>query len=174
MGAELSHPVALLIQCINFAILLFIIVKFGKKPFTEYLKNRHDTVKERIEEAERLLKDAQEAKALYVGKLSKLPEEIEAFRALALKEAETERTKILAEAEELAARIREHHFATQPEIKPSIPIEVLANYMAAVKLHMIIWWLENGMPYPAQQMADMCSRLTIGGTAGVLAGLQAK
>jgi F-type H+-transporting ATPase subunit b len=133
MGAELSHPVALLIQCINFAILLFIIVKFGKKPFKEYLKNRHETVKERIEEAERLLKEAQEAKALYVGKLSKLPEEIEAFRALALKEAETERTKILAEAQELASRIREQaRLAYEQEMK-----ETLSRVRAEVVAHTI-------------------------------------
>jgi len=133
MGAELSHPVALLIQCINFAILLFIIVKFGKKPFKEYLKNRHETVKERIEEAERLLKEAQEVKALYTEKLEKLPGEIEAFRAQALKEAETERAKILAEAQELASRIREQaRLAYEQEMK-----ETLSRVRAEVVAHTI-------------------------------------
>ncbi len=133
MGAELSQPVALLIQCINFAILLFIIVKFGKKPFKEYLKNRHETVKERIEEAERLLKEAQEVKALYVEKLSKLPEEIEAFRANAVKEAEIERTKILAEAQDLASRIREQaRLAYEQEMK-----ETMSRVRAEVAAHTI-------------------------------------
>jgi F-type H+-transporting ATPase subunit b len=133
MGAGLSHPVALLIQCINFAILIFIIVKFGKKPFKEYLKNRHETVKERIEEAERLLKEAQGVKALYVEKLSKLPEEIEAFRAHVLKEAETERTKILAEAQDLALRIREQaRLAYEQEMR-----ETLSRVRAEVAAHTI-------------------------------------
>ncbi len=120
-------------RCVNFAVLLLVIVKFGKKPFKEYLKNRHETVKERIEQAERLLKEAQEVKALYVEKLSKLPEEIEAFRAHALKEAETERTKILAEAQELASRIREQaRLAYEQEMK-----ETLSRVRAEVVAHTI-------------------------------------
>ena len=129
-----QHPlIAFLVQVVNFAVLLLVIVKFGKKPFKEYLKNRRETVKERIEEAERLLKEAQEIKALYAGKLSKLPEEIEAFRAQALKEAETERTKILAEAKELASRIREQaRLAYEQEMK-----ETLSRVRAEVVAHTI-------------------------------------
>ena len=129
-----QHPViAFLVQVVNFAVLLFIIVKFGKKPFKEYLKNRHETVKERIEEAERLLKEAQEVKALYTEKLEKLPGEIEAFRAQALKEAETERAKILAEAQELASRIREQaRLAYEQEMK-----ETLSRVRAEVVAHTI-------------------------------------
>lgn len=129
-----QHPViAFLIQIINFAVLLFVIVKFAKKPFKEYLKNRRAAVKERIEEAERLLKEAQEVKALYAEKLSRLPEEIDAFRASALKEAEAERTKILAEAQELASRIREQaRLAYEQELK-----EALQRVRAEVASHTI-------------------------------------
>jgi len=128
------HPViAFLVQLVNFAILAGALIYFVKKPFKAYLLKRRETVKERIEEAERLLKEAQEVKSLYAEKLSKLPEEIEAFRALALKEAETERTKILAEAQELASRIREQaRLAYEQEMK-----ETLSRVRAEVVAHTI-------------------------------------
>jgi AcrR family transcriptional regulator len=68
----------------------------------------------------------------------------------------------------LAAGIRERCFLEQSESDLPIPIDILANYMAAVKLNMIIWWLEKGMPYTSEQMAEMCTRLVLNGAAGVL------
>jgi F-type H+-transporting ATPase subunit b len=128
------HPaLAFLIQVVNFAILAGALFHFLKKPFKGYLAKRHDTVKERIEEAERLLKEAQQAKALYAEKLAKLPEEIEAFRAIVLKEAEAEKTKLLAEAQELASRIREQaRLAYEQELK-----EALSQVRAEVASHTI-------------------------------------
>ncbi len=121
LGAGLSHPVALLIQFINFAILVGIIVKFGRKPFKDYLKKRHETVKNRIEEGERALREAEEIKAVYVEKLSMLEAEIEAFRAKAVKEAETEKKRILDEAHGLASRIREQaRLAYEQEMKEAM------------------------------------------------------
>jgi F-type H+-transporting ATPase subunit b len=107
MGAELSHPVALLFQCVNFAILVGILVKFGKKPFKDYLKKRHDSVKERIDEAGRLIEEAGKLKAVFEARLSGLESEIEAFRTSAMAQVEKERAKILDEAHGLASRMRE-------------------------------------------------------------------
>ncbi len=50
----------------------------------------------------------------------------------------------------------------------SVPIDILANYVASVTLNMVIWWLENGMPYPPEKIADMSSRLVMNGLHGVL------
>ena len=50
----------------------------------------------------------------------------------------------------------------------SVPIDILANYVASVTLNMVIWWLENGMPYPPEKMADTSSRLVMNGLHGVL------
>ena len=129
-----QHPlIAFLIQVVNFGILAWALVHFLRKPFKAYLVKRHDTVKERIEEAERLLKEAQQAKALYAERLAKLPEEIEAFRAIALKEAEAEKAKLLAEAQELASRIREQaRLAYEQELK-----EALSRVRAEVASHTI-------------------------------------
>ena len=68
----------------------------------------------------------------------------------------------------LAERIRQNCTRKHPDLDLSMPIDVLANYLATVKLHMVIWWLESGMPYAPQQMAQMCSRLAMYGAAPVL------
>jgi AcrR family transcriptional regulator len=51
-----------------------------------------------------------------------------------------------------------------------LPIDVLANALASLKMTMALWWLEQGMPYTAEHMADMCMRLTLYGALGTLAG----
>ena len=68
----------------------------------------------------------------------------------------------------LAGRIREHCELQYPDTIPSIPLEVVANYLASVKMQFVIWWLDNGMPYAPQQMAEMCSRLALHGAGPVL------
>ncbi|MEP7356476.1 MAG: TetR/AcrR family transcriptional regulator [Anaerolineales bacterium] len=68
----------------------------------------------------------------------------------------------------LAARIRENCLAERPGFEPAIPIDVVANYMAAVKLNMITWWLDQGMPYTPEQMAAMCARLVWDGAGAIL------
>ena len=68
----------------------------------------------------------------------------------------------------LAGRIRETCTQRHPDMDLSMPLEVLANYLAAVKLNMVIWWLDRGMPYSPQEMAAMCSRLTLYGAAPIL------
>jgi AcrR family transcriptional regulator len=43
----------------------------------------------------------------------------------------------------------------RPEIHPVIPLEVFANYFAGSLLGIVTWWLENNLPYPPEQMAEM-------------------
>jgi AcrR family transcriptional regulator len=68
----------------------------------------------------------------------------------------------------LAGRIREQCVLKYPETDLSVPLEVVANYLASVKMQLMIWWLDNGMPYPPQQMAEMCARLALHGAGPVL------
>lgn len=103
MGEGLS----LLFKFINFAILVAIIIKFAGKPLKGFLRQRHEAVKEKIERAEHVLKEAGETKQLYEEKLSRLEAEIQSFRKGVVGEMEKERKKILEEARALAARIRE-------------------------------------------------------------------
>ena len=92
---------------INFGVLVALLVKYAGKPFMGLLQKRHDTVGEAVSEAERLLKEAEEAKAMYEERLGRLDAEIETFRKTALEEAEREKKRLLDEAGAMAARIRE-------------------------------------------------------------------
>lgn len=63
----------------------------------------------------------------------------------------------------VATIIRANVLNSTQDKPPVIPIEVLATYLAAVKLNMVTWWLEAGMPYTVEEMAAMCTRLTMEG-----------
>jgi len=70
----------------------------------------------------------------------------------------------------IASGIRDHHLPqpNSPGVSaPAVPVEVLANYMAAVKLNMVIWWLEKDMPYTPDEMAGMVSRLLQNGVGTI-------
>ena len=43
-----------------------------------------------------------------------------------------------------------------------IPPDVAAAFVAGSLMAMITWWLDNDMPYPPEQMADMFRRMTAG------------
>jgi F-type H+-transporting ATPase subunit b len=128
LGKDLPLWLQLFLQFINFAVLVAALVYFLRKPLKEYLLKRHDTVKEKIEEADRLLREAEEAKKKYEERLSKVGGEIEAFRASLLVEMEKEKTKILDDARGLASRISEQaRLAYEQEMK-----EALAKVLAKV------------------------------------------
>jgi AcrR family transcriptional regulator len=44
-----------------------------------------------------------------------------------------------------------------------IPAEVLARYIAGAELGFITWWLEAGMPYSPERMAEMAQALILHG-----------
>ena len=54
-----------------------------------------------------------------------------------------------------------------PPPPPGIPAEIAAHHRIAASLALLQWWLEEGMPYPAEQMGaiyhDLVVRPTIAG-----------
>ncbi len=53
-------------------------------------------------------------------------------------------------------------------IRPQVPEEVFAGYLAGALMGMITWWLESQAPYTADEMADMFRRLFFQGGRRVL------
>ena len=53
-------------------------------------------------------------------------------------------------------------------VETSIPVEVLVNFFSTSMLGMLTWWLENDMPYPPEEMADMYRRLFFFGAGQVV------
>jgi F-type H+-transporting ATPase subunit b len=100
---------------INFAVLVGVLVKFAGKPLKEYFVNKHTIVKDKIEEADRMLKEAQELKATYDSKLGNLDKEIEEFKKTVLADAEKEKKKIMDEAMELVSKLKEQAAFTQAQ-----------------------------------------------------------
>ena len=117
----MTEPWSFLLKLINFAVMLGVLLKFAAKPFKDFLQSRHNTVKEKVDEAERLLREAQSLKSTYQTKLARVDEEMEAFRRAALEEAEREKSKIVAEARALADRIRQQaQLAYDQEMKEAM------------------------------------------------------
>jgi AcrR family transcriptional regulator len=56
------------------------------------------------------------------------------------------------------------------EINPQVPMDVFMNYLAGAWLGLITWWLENEMPYSAEQIAGMFQRMVVRGAREVVRG----
>ena len=96
----------LLWRTTNFAGLVFILVFFLKKPFSDGLSSRREGIKDQLEalesrkaEAEQLYKEAE-------AKLAKLDEEVNAIITEAVKQGEAEKEKIITDAERAAGDIK--------------------------------------------------------------------
>lgn len=90
---------------IDFLIIMFVIKKMGAKPLNDFLVNRRDTISTELDEAKRLHAEATARLDEYDTKLGQLDDErkriLEGFLAL----AESEKARILMEAEEQAKRL---------------------------------------------------------------------
>jgi AcrR family transcriptional regulator len=54
------------------------------------------------------------------------------------------------------------------DLNLQVPIEVFMNYIAGAWLGLITWWLENEMPFPAEQIAGMFQRMVVQGAPEAL------
>ena len=57
-----------------------------------------------------------------------------------------------------------------PAKQRALPADVLANYMAGAELGLVMWWLENGQPYPPERMAAMTQQLILNGVLDAVGG----
>jgi AcrR family transcriptional regulator len=53
-------------------------------------------------------------------------------------------------------------------IHPGVPLDVFAHYFAGAFLGVLTWWLENNLPYPAEEMAVLFQRILYDGARKVL------
>lgn len=90
---------------VNFAVLLFIYWRFGKKPIAEALEKRREGVAKQIEEASRIKKEAEERAKKYQAQLERLDAEADQTKAAIRTSGEADRERVLREAQEKAARM---------------------------------------------------------------------
>jgi F-type H+-transporting ATPase subunit b len=111
-------PKTLALQLLNFGVLLFILIKFGGKAINKSLKERHEQLKADMEEAAHLRTAAELRFKEQEKRLQNLEHELEAMRQAILKEAEHEKARIIAAAEEKAKRVQdETRFQLEQQVK---------------------------------------------------------
>jgi F-type H+-transporting ATPase subunit b len=111
-------PKTLGLQLLNFAVLVFILMKFGGGAINKALLARHQQLKGDLEEAGRLKQAAEERFRHQEQRLANLEREITAMTEAIRHEAEQEKARIIAGAEEKARRVQEETtFALQQQVK---------------------------------------------------------
>ena len=55
---------------------------------------------------------------------------------------------------------------------PTIPLNIVAHHFAGTLLNLMVWWLEQNMPYPPERMAEIFQGLTMPSIWEVLGGLE--
>jgi F0F1-type ATP synthase membrane subunit b/b' len=104
--ADTKKSVPYVGSLMNLALLAFLLVRFGKKPVTEGLKKRRDDIAKDIEEAARMKKEAEARAEKYQSSLKNLDKDLATTRSTLEEAGKSERSKLVKEAEEKAARMR--------------------------------------------------------------------
>jgi F-type H+-transporting ATPase subunit b len=94
-------------KIINFLILVVILVKFGKKPIQNFLKQRTEMIAKTLQEAKEAKEAAQKALQEVEGRLKAKDTEIEAIIAAAKRSGEQERDKLIEDSARLKEQIVE-------------------------------------------------------------------
>lgn len=100
----MSAPFILMVA--NFAILLWLLIKFGGKAGSTAAAERHDQIKSALEEAATLRKQAADKLAEYEAKLKKSDEEIKAMVDAIRASAESDKARILEAAERSSQQMK--------------------------------------------------------------------
>ncbi len=93
-------------RIINFIILVFLLIKFLKKPLTEFLERRHNQVKEELRKAQELSAAAESAYREAQQRLANMDREVHAIREQMLRDVEQEKNRLLEEAKKKATIMR--------------------------------------------------------------------
>ncbi len=103
---------------INLAVLLGIYWYFGKDAVKKGLADRRGRIKQEIDDAQRMLKEAESRAKKYQKKLDELDTDIDQAKKSLTEAGTSERDRIVREAKEKAARMeRDAHFLVEQELK---------------------------------------------------------
>jgi F-type H+-transporting ATPase subunit b len=112
------HPKSLALQLINFGVLLFILIKFGGPAIGKALAARHEQLKAELAAAAEARAAALARLEQQDKRLAALEQEIVDIRGGIQQEADAEKARLIALAEERARRIREEtSFALEQQVK---------------------------------------------------------
>lgn len=105
-------------QLANFGALVFVLVFFGGKAINKALRQRHETMKAELAESAQLRAAAEARLKEQEGRLANLEQELARLRASLKAEADAEKARLVAAAEERARRIgTETQFLLEQQVK---------------------------------------------------------
>lgn len=108
----------------NFAVYLFVIIYFGRKPFLAFLAERKSGVTAAIDEATRRRESAQATLAEQERKAKGIPAEREALLAEARRAGENEKARTLEAAAAQATKIRRDAEVAAAEESRQLSVEI--------------------------------------------------
>jgi len=112
------HPKSLVLQLVNFGVLLFVLIKFGGPAIGKALAARHEQLKAELAAAAEARAAALARLEQQDKRLAALEQEIIDIRGGIQQEAEAEKARLIALAEERSRRIREEtSFALEQQVK---------------------------------------------------------
>jgi F-type H+-transporting ATPase subunit b len=93
-------------HCLNFTLLVLILLKYLKKPIADSLKGRSESIAKAFDDLEAKKVEAEKKYAEYEKKLSGMDEEAKKILESFVKQGEAEKDKIIKQAQETEERIR--------------------------------------------------------------------
>ena len=106
-GGLINLDKSLIIQAINFLLLLFILTKLLYRPLLAKMEERSQAIKKSLEEAQAARAEAQQQREEHAAKIQAAHAEAQAIRAAALKEAADEQRRLVDAARAEASRLVE-------------------------------------------------------------------
>lgn len=129
--------VTILIQAINFLILIFLLSKFLFKPLTKFLADRSAGIAKSLAEAKAAHEAAAKVQEEYQARMRETQREIAAIREQGQREAAAERERLVqasrAEAERLVAQAKAEIEAEAKRAKASLREEAAGLALAAAE-----------------------------------------
>ena len=61
-------------------------------------------------------------------------------------------------------------YLARRRVKPVVPVEIVTHYVVSALLALLTWWLDDDLPYTAEQMAQMFEQLTAPALNAALGG----
>ncbi len=104
-------------HCLNFSLLVLLLVKYLRKPLSDSLRGRTEQIQARFDELEAKRQEAEKKYADYERKLSGLEEEAKRILTTFVQQGQSEKEKIITQAHEAAERIKaQAEFYVQQEL----------------------------------------------------------
>jgi F-type H+-transporting ATPase subunit b len=101
-----GEPPPFLASLINFGVLVFLVVRFGKKPLASALLKRKEGITREIDDAQKLRRAAEERLREYEVRLEKIGDELERVRREFREQGERDKERLIAEAKERRERMQ--------------------------------------------------------------------